>query len=159
MNWDVSRAVVFLDPYGMTIDWHTLETIAATKAIDLWILLPVGQAINRMLTREGLPHGAWADKLTRFFGTSEWETAFYRPKPQQMNLFGEVEQGFEKQANFESISNFFIERLEQIFEKVAPNPLVLLNSKRVPIFMLYFAASNPVGAPTAVRIAGDILGR
>ncbi len=157
MDWDANRAVVFLDPYGMAVDWTTLEAIAETKAIDLWILLPVGQAINRLLTRDRIPPGAWADKLIRFFGTEDWKDAFYAPSG-QISLFQEEEE-FEKKANFESISNFFVARLETIFEKVADNSLALLNSRNVPLFILYFAASNPRGAPTAVNIAGDILGK
>lgn len=156
-NWSNSRAVIFLDPYGMAVDWVTLEAIAQTKAIDLWILLPVGQAINRLLTRQGLPSDAWADKLTKFFGSEEWKDAFYQPRTQP-TLF-DLGKNFEKKANFESIGDFFAKRLETIFEKVAENSLVLLNSRNVPIFVLYFAASNPRGAPTAVKIAGDILGR
>jgi three-Cys-motif partner protein len=34
-DWRTNRAVVFLDPYGMQVDWSTIEAIAATKAIDL----------------------------------------------------------------------------------------------------------------------------
>jgi len=37
-DWTTHRAVVFLDPYGMQVDWTTIEAIAATKAIDLWSL-------------------------------------------------------------------------------------------------------------------------
>ncbi|MEM7124904.1 MAG: three-Cys-motif partner protein TcmP [Chloroflexota bacterium] len=128
MDWSASRAVVFLDPYGMAVDWVTIESIANTKAIDLWILLPIGQAINRMLTRQGPPQRAWGDKLTKFFGTESWEQAFYRQK-QQPTLF-EMEEKFEKVANFESIGRFFIERLESVFEKVSQNSLVLSGSNR-----------------------------
>ena len=77
MDWAANRAVLFLDPYGMSVDWTTLEAIAQTKAIDLWILVPVGQAVNRLLTKDKLPGKAWSDKLTKFFGTDEWQTAFY----------------------------------------------------------------------------------
>jgi hypothetical protein len=41
--------------------------------------------------------------------------------------------------------------------QVAPNPLILTNSKEVPIYLLCFAAGNPKGGPTAVKIANDIL--
>jgi three-Cys-motif partner protein len=49
-NWKRHRAVLFLDPYGTEVRWRTLEAIAQTKAIDLWILFPLG-AVNRMLTQ------------------------------------------------------------------------------------------------------------
>lgn len=64
-----------------------------------------------------------------------------------------------KEAGFDKIGKFFIERLETVFTKVAQNPLLLYNSKNVPIYLLCFAAGNPRGAPTAVKIAQDILGK
>lgn len=33
-SWRSTRAVLFIDPYGMEMEWSTLEKIAATKAID-----------------------------------------------------------------------------------------------------------------------------
>lgn len=157
MNWEKNRAIVFLDPYGMSVEWATIEAVAKTKAIDLWLLFPLGQAVNRLLTRNHPPEGAWANKLTRFFGTEDWKTEFYRPR-QQTTLFS-TEETLQKEANFESIGKFFVKRLESVFAKVSPNPLTLYNSRNVPIYLLCFAASNPKGAPTAVRIANYILGR
>ncbi len=155
-NWRRHKAVVFLDPYGMAVDWSTISALGATNGVDLWVLLPIGQAVNRMLTRDGLPNLSWSDKLTRFFGTDEWKEAFYRPKL-QASLFdnSDTESGLEKQANFESISNFFTDRLRTAFPLVAENSLMLRNSTNVPIFGLYFATSNQAGN----RIASYILGR
>ena len=34
-NWKEHRAVLFLDPFGMEVEWDTIELIAKTKAIDL----------------------------------------------------------------------------------------------------------------------------
>lgn len=162
MNWQHSRAVVFLDPYGMAVDWETIEALAATKAIDLWVLLPVGQAINRMLTRGRIPEGAWPVKLTCFFGTEAWKDSFYRvnqQSQQQLSLLpaDNLQMDFEKTATFESIGQFFSERLSTVFEEVAESSLVLLNSKNVPLYQLFFAAANPRGASTAVKVANHIL--
>src|SRR5215207_7257806 len=122
-NWQTNRAVVFLDPYGMEVEWSTIEAIAATKAIDLWLLFPLGQAVNRVLTKDKPPEGGWADRLTRFFGTTEWKEAFYR-RSTQMTLFGEEEQE-KKDTDFEQIGRFFLSRLESVFARVADNPLYL----------------------------------
>lgn len=150
-NWENHRAVVFLDPYGMQVEWTTIETLASTKAVDLWILFPLGQGVNRMLTKNSPPPKAWADRLTKLFGTSDWQDAFYQPST-QMNMF-ETEERIEKVATFNSIKNFFVERLEAIFDHVAKNSRPLYNSRNVPIYLLCFAATNP----TAVKIAQDIL--
>ena len=108
-----------------------------------------------MLTQK-MPDPTWANRLDRFFGTTEWRTEFYRTNPQR-GLF-DTEEEFEKKATFDSIGRYFVKRLETVFAKVSHNPLALCNSKNVPIFQLYFASGNPRGSKTAVRIANDILG-
>lgn len=154
-DWRTHRSIVFLDPYGMEVDWNTMQTIAHTQAIDLWILFPLGQAVNRLLTKKGPPPEAWAHRLTRFFGTDAWRDAFYQTAA-QMDMFSTAER-LEKTANFDTIGGFFVQRLQSIFAGVAQNPLALHNSKHVPLYLLCFAAGNPKGAPTAIKIAQDIL--
>jgi len=76
-NWQRDRAVVFLDPFGMQVEFATLEAIAKTQAIDLWLLFPIGQAVNRLLMKRQIPTDQWADRLTALFGTEEWKDEFY----------------------------------------------------------------------------------
>jgi three-Cys-motif partner protein len=154
-DWQRHRAVVFLDPYGMQVDWATIEAVAATKAIDLWILFPLGVAVNRLLTKREPPQPQWADALTRFFGNDEWKKEFY-PKKKEKTLFGDEEME-RKDTDFDRIGEFFLKRLKTVFAQIASNPLVMRNSKGVPLYLLCFAAGNPNGAPTAVKIAKDIL--
>lgn len=153
-NWHKNRAVVFLDPYGAQVEWKTIECIAQTQAIDLWLLFPLGQAVNRMLTARQ-PEEGWAKRLDRIFGTEEWQEAFYARSEQQALFTNDA--AVEKQADFNSIGGFFVSRLGTIFAEVANRPLPLYNSKSIPIFLLCFAAGNPKGAPTAVKIADHIL--
>ena len=70
-NWLSSRrrAVLFLDPYGMEVKWQTIEAIANTKAIDLWLLFPLGVAVNRLLRRDGQIDEGIRNILDQFFGT------------------------------------------------------------------------------------------
>ncbi|GIK17704.1 MAG: hypothetical protein BroJett003_26680 [Planctomycetota bacterium] len=154
-DWKKHRAVVFLDPYGMQVDWATLDSLAKTKAVDLWLLFPLGVAVNRLLTKAGPPPEEWANALTRIFGTKDWEQAFY-PKKEEETLFG-AEESQRKDATLEAIGCFFVNRLKTIFVKVADNPLPLINSTNTPIYLLCFAAGAPKGSGTAVKIAQDIL--
>jgi three-Cys-motif partner protein len=156
-DWRKTRAVVFLDPYGMQVEWATIEAMADTKSIDLWILFPLGVGVNRLLMKQGPPERAWADRLTRIFGTDTWRKAFYRESSQR-NLFSETPD-FVKDADFATISRFWVARLRSVFADVARNPLPLRNSRNAPIYLLSFAAANPKGAKTAVKIAQDILSR
>lgn len=154
-DWTRNRAVVFIDPYGMQVKWSTLKAIAQTEAIDLWLLFPLGQGVNRLLTKGSLPGGLWSKRLTAVLGTEKWRDAFYVQRDLN-GLFGPTS-FTQKSATFESIEKFFVARLETIFCEVARNPLPLMNSKNVPIFLLCFAASNRKGASIAVKIASSLL--
>ena len=156
-DWSRTRAVVFLDPYGMQVEWTTIAAMGSTQGIDLWILFPLGVGVNRLLLKGGPPRGPWADRLTRIFGTDEWQNVFYRKSGQQ-KLFGGPPDTV-KDTDFERIAQFWVDRLKAIFPAVAPTPLPLRNSKGVPIYLLSFAAANPRGGKTAVKIAQDILSR
>lgn len=154
-SWKTHRALVFLDPYGMQVEWTTIESIAKTQAIDLWLLFPLG-TVNRLLKRNGEILPSLRARLDLFFGEPDWYEAFYQTA-KQISLFNEEEQ-WEKIGNiFVTIERYFIERLEKIFRGVAINPLILRNSKNVPLYLLCFAAGNPRGAPIAVKIAQEIL--
>lgn len=156
-NWRKERAVLFLDPYGMNVEWSLLKDIANTKAIDLWFLFPLGAGTNRLLKRDSTPPQGFSEKLTRIFGTEDWQTAFYKKSP-QTDLFGD-EPSLVKDTTFEQIGQFMIERLKTIFPGVAPRTKALLNSRNNPMYLLCFAASNPIGAPTAIKIANHLLGK
>jgi three-Cys-motif partner protein len=36
-NWKKTRAVVFLDPYGMQVEWETLKALGQTCGVVEWI--------------------------------------------------------------------------------------------------------------------------
>lgn len=153
--WKRNRAVLFLDPFGMQVEWKTIEAIAQTKAVDLWLLFPLGVAVNRLLRRDGNINEVLRQRLDELFGTTEWFDAFYETKVVR-SLFGE-ETRLEKIVNLDRIGKYFVTRLQTIFARVAENPLPLYNSRNNPLYLLCFAAGNPKGAPTAVKIADDIL--
>ena len=62
LNLKQERAVVFLDPFGASVQWKVIEAIAKTNSIDLWILFPYG-AVNRMLTRDRKPPPGWGRQI------------------------------------------------------------------------------------------------
>lgn len=153
LQWN-DRALVFLDPYGMQVEWGTLVTLARTEKVDLWLLVPLGSAIMRLLTRNEPPPQGWQRALDRLFGTEEWLGQFYQVTRAQ-TLFGEEETTV-RTASFDTVTRFFVQRLSEVFAGVLDRPAILRNSKNVPLYTLCFAASNPKGAPTAVKIARDI---
>jgi three-Cys-motif partner protein len=155
--WNTRRAVLFLDPFGMQVTWATIEAIAKTQAIDLWILFPLGIGVNRMLTTSGKINDAWRRKLDMMFGATDWYDAFYQQRVTN-GLFGQST-SMEKIGDFDSISQYFVRRLKTVFAGVADNPLPLFNSRNVPLFLLCFASGNLRGSRTAIKIAQNILRR
>jgi three-Cys-motif partner protein len=142
----------------MQVEWATIAALADTKAVDLWMLFPLGQGVLRLLTKKTPPPEEWARAITRILGTEEWRPAWYRDSPQQP-LFEEMGDGERLSVDWHGIINFVVARLKTVYVDAAANPMILRNSKNVPLYLLTFAASNPLGAKAAIRIAEWILGR
>lgn len=154
-NWKSHRAVLFLDPYGMQVDWETIEAIASTHAIDTWILFPLWVAVNRMMPKSGVIPETWRTKLDRFFGRSDWHDLFYQQSAES-RLFAD-EDPVQKVATPETIARYYSSRLASVFAGVSKEPRVLFNSSNRPLYLLYFAAGNAKGAKIAMRIADHLL--
>ena len=89
-DWRSTRAVVFLDPFGLQIRFETLQKLARTKAIDLWYLVPVF-AMYRQVRGDG---GVLADggkSVDDALGTTDWREVVAIEEKGQINLFGEAE--------------------------------------------------------------------
>lgn len=155
-SWRRRRAVLFLDPYGMQVEWKTLEAVASTGAIDLWLLFPLGVGVNRLLTRSGQMPDSWRRRLNLLLGTTDWYEKFYAVVRRQDTLFDVPGDQITK-ASMETIGRYFVDRLKEIFPGVAEEPGVLRNSASCPLYLLCFAAANERGAPTALKIANHLL--
>ena len=152
-NFD--RAVAFLDPFATQLSWSTVQAIAGTKKIDCWILFPL-MAVSRMMPTDREPDEATANQLDRIFGGRHYWQQSYRDSP-QMSLF-DAEPRRER-VSVQKIADRYRERLHTIFYRVAPTSRTLTNSNNVPLFELFFAASNATGAPIALQIADHIMKR
>lgn len=150
------KALAFLDPFGMQINWDSIETLKGLP-VDLWILVPTGVIINRLLERKvdmekGLAH---AEKLESFFGMSQEEIKdFFYTEKTVPTLFGNDEMVITKAENsIRKIAQLYVERLNGVFKYVTEEPLVLYNTQNVPIYHFVFASKNS----TALNIAKDII--
>lgn len=154
-DWSGHRAVMFLDPYGMQVEWPTIEAIAATKAIDLWLLFPLGIGVNRLLTKSGDIPEPWRKRLNLLLGTEDWYDEFYEAQT-TTDLFGDEQEHVIK-AKMETIGRYFNNRLKEVFAGVAEEPGVLRNSTNSPLYLLCFAVGNELGKTIALRIAEHLL--
>ena len=144
-------SLVLLDPFGMQVYWETIEELKNTHT-DFWILIPTGVIINRLLDRKG--ELIYIDKLKSFFGKDEkFLRNYFYSKKQEQTLFGEIEVIEKVNKPIQKIAELYIRRLGEIFKYVTPEPLVLYNSRNIPIFHFACASNNQ----SAVKIARDII--
>lgn len=151
-----TRAVMFLDPYGMHLSWETLEAIAETGAIDVWYFVPLVGLFRQAAKDSKKITEKKRAAITRMLGTPGWERDWYRLR-REPDMFGE-DPSAERVADVDAIEKYVMTRLQTIFSKVLP-PLRLNNRGGVPAFSLFFAISNrkPKAIGLATRIADHIL--
>lgn len=143
-----NRGFIFLDPFGMEIEWSTIEQIADTRAIEIFLNFPV-MALNRTV----LPNNpftltdAQIERMNRFWGSAEWRGDIYEEVP---TLFGPVEMKVHRTTG-RRLGHLFRHRLQEIFPCVT-TPLVMTNSRNAPIYCLMLASHKDTGA----KIMGNI---
>ncbi len=155
-NWRRSRAVVFLDPYGMQVDWTTIEVLAQTTAVDLWYLFPAYIGVGRLTPLTGQVPEAWQARLDRCLGDKGWRDAFYVDAPIG-DLFDDSKQRRERRFSLGAVESYFRSRLRTVFAGVANRAAPMSNRKGTCMYLLFFACANEKGAPIALRIAEHIL--
>lgn len=148
INWRKNRAVVFLDPFGMQVPWHTIQSLARTKAIEIIVNFPLGMAIQRLLLRSGdIPTG-WNLSLNTFFGTSEWRDQVYETKN---DLFGPKMAKYSDSG--ERLLKWYRGRLKSQFGFVSPARLIR-NTRGGPLYYLIWAGPHPLGLRGAHHVLG-----
>ncbi len=145
-------SLIFLDPFGMQIDWSTIAKLEGTRS-DIWILIPTGVIVNRLLDKKGELKNI--SKLESFFGLPKEEILkeFYSVR-NELTLFGDINETVTKVMDpINKISRLYAKNLASIWDFVTPSPLRLTNSNNVPIFHFIFASNNK----NAVKIAQQII--
>lgn len=147
-------ALVLLDPFGMQLNWETIRALKDIKHIDLWILVPSGVIINRLLTRSGKI--MCPERMEMSFGMpiDEIQRYFYKQVTER-SLFGEITRQQKRDNTINRIAQLYLDLLGKEFAYVIKEPLVLKNSTNCPIFHFVFASHNQTG----VKIASEIVGK
>ena len=134
------RAIVFLDPFGMSVKWETLNLLAETRAVDVWYLFPTS-AVNRQLAGDFAKVDENKQRaLDEVFGSTAWRTDIYNGRRVQGGLFDQPVATGSKGFTVDQIECYAQDRLKTIFLYVS-DPLPLLNDRASKIFSL-FCMSN-----------------
>ncbi|ODT80999.1 MAG: hypothetical protein ABS76_14385 [Pelagibacterium sp. SCN 64-44] len=147
------RGVIFLDPYGMEVEWATVEAIAKTEALDCWYFFPLsGLYRNAPHDPAKLDAGKQAS-LDRVLGTRDWREHWYQHSVQPVDMLESEEQAVVR-ADVDAIEQYVFGRLTSVFKGTVLKPLRLYHKGGAPLASLFFAVSNPSKA--AVRVASGI---
>jgi three-Cys-motif partner protein len=139
----LQRAVVFLDPYGMSVRWDTLRFLAETKRADVWYLFPLHAALRQLSHDHSALDDGKRAALNEVFGTPEWEQHFYKHRPAATNLFDFAEAAApSRNADPNKVERFAAERLRTIFSFVS-DPIPILASRKLRQFSLFLLSGNP----------------
>ena len=148
------RALIFLDPKGMQVDLPILECLKGL-GVDLWILVPTGLGVNRLLTKSGNISQEFMKKLSSFLGMTDSEIKNYFYKEEiEVTLFGEeTKLTKDEQVNDRAI-NLIREKMGNIFKFVS-KPFPMKNTRNSLMFHFVYASNNKAG----LKIANDIIGK
>lgn len=147
------RGVLFLDPYGMEVDWTTVEAVAKTEAIDVWYFFPLMGLYRQAARAEVALTPDKVNRLTRILGTDAWREAWYGTPQGPTTLFDDPS-SIVRIADVNAIEAFVKARLESVFKGAVLSPLRIYNERGHPLASLFFAVSNP--SPKAVGLATKI---
>lgn len=144
------RALCFLDPYGLHLDWRVMAAAGALGTVDLFLNFPVmDMNMNALLHHPERVSPLQAARMTAFWGNESWKAIAYEPSLQQ-SLFGGTE--LEKRSN-EAIAGSFCDRLRgEGHFKAVPKPLAMRNKSNAVVYYIVFASQKKVAA----NIARDI---
>jgi len=157
VDWKKSRAVVFLDPFGLQIKFSTLKKLAATQAVDVWYLVPV-HAMSRQVRKDGKILEDGGLSVDAALGTDEWRHIVAVDEEPTLDLFGVASGGTKKAANARSFELFVQQRLASIFEGGVVQETLPLGRNGAHHYSLMFAWANP-GEPAklAAKLARAVL--
>lgn len=143
-----SRAVVFLDPFSMQVDWVTLKALAATECVDVWYFFNV-QAVIRQLAHDYEGVGNKESTLDRVLSTKWRELYTVTPEepPRQRDMFAVSEPIASKQPSAKrtisksQIDQWFKKLLAEEFAFVS-DPLPIFTPHSGHTFSLFLAIAN-----------------
>jgi three-Cys-motif partner protein len=145
------RAICFLDPYGLHLDWHTVELTGKLGTIDVFINFPV-MDINRNVLFQDLSKADEEDlkRMTAFWGDDSWMQVLYA---RQDDLFGATH--LIRVEDFRRLALAYGKRLQKVAGfNFVPEPILMCNRNNGPLYYLFFASPQKV-ADTIIKAIFD----
>ena len=134
----------------MQVEWRSIESLRGIP-IDMWVLVPTGMGVNRLLKTNGQISDAWLERLEIFLGLTrdEIEKHFYKKSG---TLFPEIVDVKKEQDAITKSGKLYQTRLKEVFDFVS-KPYELKNTTNSVMYHLFLTSNNE----TAIKIANDIV--
>ncbi len=148
------KVLAYVDPYGMQLNWESIKVLE-NASVDLWVLVPTGLGVNRLLKKDGKISDAWLTRLELFLGMGRQEIKeyFYNERV-ELTLFGEELKITKEDKAINKSAELYSERLNTLFKFVS-KPYILRNASNSMMFHFLMASNNK----SAVGIANDIVSK
>ena len=152
------RGVIFLDPFGMEVEWATVEAIASTQALDCWYFFPLAGLYRNAPHDVARLDATKQAAIDRVLGTTDWRTAWYEHSFTTDDLF-DTSEGAVVRADVDAIERYVMRRLQTVFKGLVMPPVRLRHNGGAPMASLFFAVSNTSEKAVALarRISSYIL--
>lgn len=152
------RAFVFLDPYGLQVDWETVVELANARTCDVFVNFSV-MGVTRLLPRGQSPEPEVVEQITKVMGGTDWITQIYRePSVTQLDLFGGSEESTISRDTIQAewLANLYTEQLRSLFRYVS-KPALMRNSTNSVLYALCLASHNQtaVSITDSLKMLGD----
>jgi three-Cys-motif partner protein len=146
------RALAFIDPFGMTVNWESIEALKGL-GVDFWILVPTGVGVNRLLKKDMNISEPWLKKLEHFLGMPQQTILdhFYKVKSTN-TLFGEETYISKEKDIVQKIGQLYTQKLKNVFDFVSDS-FVMRNSTNSIMYHFMMATNNS----TALKIANEVI--
>jgi three-Cys-motif partner protein len=155
-DWKKTRAVVFLDPFGLQIDYETLELLGQTKAVDVWYLVPVF-AMYRQVSGDGQIHPDGGPRVDAALGTTVWRDVAVIEE-ETTDLFQQAQFRSTRAVDIAWFEKVAKERIAAAFGGRVLDETLPLGRNGIQEFSLMFAWANPgEKAKLAAKLARAVL--
>jgi three-Cys-motif partner protein len=148
--WDSTRAIVFLDPFGMQVPWSTIERLGDNASIEIILNLPLGMAVQRLLPVHGQISSSQRRKLDDYFGDPAWHSLVYSTEP---GLFDD-DLIIKSERAEQRLLDWYARRLEETFGYVA-GAFPVRNTRGKVLYHLLWAGHHPTGHRIATSVFSD----
>jgi three-Cys-motif partner protein len=147
---------VFLDPFGLQIDYETLKLLGQTRAVDLWYLVPVF-AMYRQVSGDGQINADGGPRVDAALGTDVWRNVAV-VEEQSTDLFNQPQLRSKRAVDIAWFEKVAKERLGEAFGGRVLDETLPLGRSGIQEFSLMFAWANPgEKAKLAAKLARAVL--